>query len=58
MLKLFCSTKDKKVDIQITAINASVPSDVSTQLIPGRKTCMESKYGRCFEYKNCPLIHS
>ena len=57
MLKFFCSTKDKEVKIQTDQKNASTLEDVSIQLIPGRKTCMENKNGNCFEFENCPLIH-
>lgn len=57
MIKFFCSTKDKEVKIQIDNKNASALEDVSIELIPGRKTCMENKYGNCFEFEHCPLIH-
>lgn len=57
MLKFFCSTKDKEVEIQTDYKNASTLEDVSIQLITARKTCMENKYGNCFEFENCPLRH-
>ena len=56
MLKFFCSTKDKEVEIQIDNKNASALEDVSVQKISGRKTCMENKHGYCFEFENCPLM--
>lgn len=55
MILFFCSTKDKEVKIQTDRKNASALEDASISLIPGRKTCMESKYGNCFEFENCPL---
>lgn len=57
MIKFFCSTKDKEVKIKIDDKDASALGDVSIKLIPGRKTCMESQYGNCFEFEKCPLIH-
>lgn len=55
MVKFFCTTQNKEVEIQTDYKNASTLDDESIKLIPGRKTCMENKYGNCFEFKNCPL---
>lgn len=57
MSKFFCSTQDKEVEIQTDYKNASTLEDASIVLIPGIKTCMENKYGNCFEFDKCPLRH-